>query len=123
MNSPNSPLFQRVRRYFHHGFGGLRLNSLGKNLVQFQGFGSGVRRRQYFAGDVIFDGADQGRLLPAKVQNGLDQKSYRGLAIGAGDPGHFQFLCRTQIKIRAEFCERTTAMWNYCPGNAGARMF
>ena len=73
-NAEDALLRQGVRGDFHHRFGGAVAQRLGQHLIQFQRFGRGVRRGQNFAGDVVFDRADERGLAPGRLQNRFQQK-------------------------------------------------
>ena len=51
----------------------------------------------------------------------LDQESRRGLAVGAGDAGHFQFPHREPVESRAEIGQRRARVLDF--NNGDARMF
>ena len=115
-NPINPLLLQRVRGNFHHGLGRALAQGLVQNAIQFQRFRSGVRRRQNFSGNVIFDGPDQRALAARGGKNGFEQECGRTFPVRAGDAGDGQPLGRLLVEVGAEPRQRPASVRHLGPG-------
>ena len=64
-----------------------RLRAFGHQFEKIARLGRGVERGAHFAGDVIFDGADQNGVARGGVEQRFGEKGGGGFAVGAGDAG------------------------------------
>src|SRR5436853_4517146 len=71
---------------------------------------------------VILNGANESGLIPAEVQDGFDQESRGGLAIGSGDAGDLELLRCVAIKIRTQSSQGLSPMFHHNPCGFGADM-
>ena len=80
-------LVEAVARDFGDEFGGSAAGAFGHQFEEIARFGRGVERGTNFAGDVVFDGADQDCFAGGGVQQRFGEKGRRRFAVGAGDAG------------------------------------
>ena len=121
-NSIDPLLLQRVRGNFHHRLGCALAQGLVQNAIQFERFGSGVRRGQGFSGNVIFDGADQRALAASGNQNRFEQECSRAFSVRAGDAGDGQSLGGLLVKIGTQSRQSAASVGHLRPGHVRARL-
>ena len=119
-DSVNPLLFQRVRGNFHYGFRRPLAQGLVQNPVQLQRFGSRVRRRKSFSGDVIFDGPDQRALASRGGQDGFDQERSGAFSIRTSDAGDSEALGGLLVKVGTKPRQRPASVRHLRPGNLRA---
>jgi len=95
----------------------------GSECDSVQRFGSGVRRRQRFSGNVIFDGPISALFASRGDQNGFEQECRRAFSIRAGDAGDGQSLGRLLVKIGTQPRQRPSSVGYLRPGHVGAGLF
>lgn len=122
-NSEDALLFEGVRRDFHHCFGYTVGEPFGKQLIEFERLGRGVRSGEDFSGYVVFNRANERGLASRSVQDRFDDERGRAFSVCAGDTGIGDVLGGTIVEAGAQAGESTTAMRDLRPGNCGTRSF
>ncbi len=117
--APNAIEGQSVRTGLHDGVGTAGIANFREKGLQIDGFGRGVRSGNAAHRRVIGDGAKQTRLCAGSFDDGVDQRSCRGLAIGAGDRDQLQCFRRTTEKIGGGYGKGLARLFHLNPfGNA-----
>ena len=112
-------LREGVRGDFHYAFGDAEGESLGEELIELKGLGRGVGRGKNFAGDMIFDGADENGFAGGGVEDGFDDKGGGAFSVGACDAGIGDALGGTLVEICAEAGEGAAAVRHLRQATAG----
>ena len=86
-DASSAALVERVAGNFGDEFGGAAADALGHEFKEIARLGRGVERGADFAGDVIFDGADEDGFAGGGVEERFGEKGGGGFAVGAGDAG------------------------------------
>ena len=81
------PWSSAVARDFGDQFGGAAADAFGHQFEEIARLGRGVERGAHFAGDVVFDGADENGFARGGVEQRFGEKCRCRLAVGAGDAG------------------------------------
>ena len=87
LDAGGAALVERVAGNFGDQFGGAAAHAFGHELEEIARLGRGVERGAHFAGDVIFDGADEDGGAGSGVEKRFGEKCGGGFAVGAGDAG------------------------------------
>ena len=78
-------------------------------------------RGAHFAGDVIFDGADENGFAGGGVEQRFGQKGGGGFAVGAGDAGGGELALGMAEEGGGGLRQRAAAMLDFEDGQAGRR--
>src|SRR5947209_19638660 len=79
-------------------------------------------RGKYPSSYMVLNGANKSGLIPTEVQDGFDQKSRGGLAIGSGDTNDLELLHWMSVKIGAQSSQGPSPMLHHNPCGFGADM-
>ena len=90
-NADHAALVERVAGDFSDEFGGATCNALGHQLEKIARLRRGVNGGARFAGDVIFDGADENCRAGGSVEERFGEEGCRSFAVGAGDASGGEF--------------------------------
>ena len=86
-DADHAALIERVAGNLGDELGGAARHAFGHQLEKIARLGRGVDGGAHFAGDVIFDGADENGGAGGGVEQRFGQECSGGFAVGAGDAG------------------------------------
>ena len=98
-------LRQTVRRHFHRSRPATRIDHPAKQAVQIVRLRRGIIRHLAFCAESMFDGPDQSRRQPRRVEHGVNEIRGRRLAIRTRHPDQLQRIARATVKPAGDMRE------------------
>ena len=100
VQTTDAALHDAVRRHLHKAVVATHLNHFGKQCIERNRIGRGMRRGHYATVDTILDRREQTHTVAQRAKHLVEQRYGRGLAVGTGDTDQLQLLRGSVVEVR-----------------------